>query len=106
MSTEVRNFGQIGEDGYYNHFPSFLRLFRLEFDALLDDPLFARKLRKYYDTFLPNDRGPRLQKLIQFDQPVYDDSDKEVLFLALRQMSEDNLRFWHWVQKKLRKCTL
>jgi hypothetical protein len=102
--VETSRYGRMGSKGFYKHYPSFLRLFRYEFDALLGNSEFAAEVKRYIFHYVRPSSGTPLQNLVDSDVFEFSDADKERLFKALRQIGDKKEKFWGWFHQILIWC--
>ncbi|KAI6211687.1 hypothetical protein M3Y96_00460500 [Aphelenchoides besseyi] len=86
-------------DGKFRHFPAFLRLFRQEFDSMLDREKFHEKYKKAVKKYLP-------KWFERFDQRGFPNQPinwkwKNSYFLAICQIPMSKYKFWYWFQDQL-----
>jgi hypothetical protein len=95
-------YGKTDADGIYRHYPSFLRLFRYEFDALLEESEFKNEYMAKLETLLT---APLMEKMNQYlvESSSSEDAQEKIYFKALSYVSDDAIEFWKELQDTLLK---
>lgn len=88
----------------YQHFPTFLRLFRYEFDCLLDDTTFVKDYRDQLAKNLSQERINKLESLVPSNRFGFTSEDKRFLYKAMFLIPANNYAFWKWFHCKLIEC--
>ncbi|KAI6178431.1 Type III restriction enzyme [Aphelenchoides besseyi] len=97
-------------DGTFRHFPSFLRLFRNEFDELLDERHFHSVFYANAQRYIPDVTYRAIRRQAQernFDLNIQpptnklDDKAKLNYFKGIKMISDEHHEFWYWFQDQL-----
>lgn len=94
-------------DGRYRHHPSFLRLFRRQYDQLLENEAFKEACHQRYKCFAPPAANEALQKIETEKTNAEGDAAASLSYAhsrLIRQIGDEHVEFWRWLEEQLLRC--
>ena len=99
-------YGRIDEEtNIYRHYPSFLRLFRYEFDCIMDNMNPVATYRDKLSEYLSSDLSAKLKIKIPLKLIGFNTDEGRDLYRMLTYIPKEKTDFWSWFHKFLIDCS-